>query len=117
MVNDGFMGSLYSKCVNEKYGYYCIETSDGFFTWSVDKVFVVREFYMHPEKRSMKDYLEMLKTMDVAARGHGFNEYFITVYLGAKNGLAESTLTLAIRHGFKVVPSQDPNQILLKRSL
>lgn len=111
------MSSLYSQCVNEKYGHYCVESREGFFTFSDDKRFVIREFYMSKEHRSMKDYLHMMKTMDLAASAHGFKEYFITVFLGAKNGLAENTLALAIRHGFELVPSQDSQQILLKRSV
>lgn len=116
-VNDGFMSSLYQQCVNEKYGYYCVEDAEGFFTYSVGKVFVVREFYVTAAKRTMKKYLEYVKIMDEAAKAHCFKEYFITVFIDAKNGLAENTLALAIRHGFKLVPSQDPGHVLLKRSL
>jgi hypothetical protein len=107
--------SLLAYCVKEKYCYDTHEDEHGFFCYSSDGSFMIREFYIKPESRpSIKIFLDYSKIMDQAARDKGFSEVYISIFMGAKNNLRENTLALALRCGFKL-DRLGPEHIYLKR--
>lgn len=109
--------SHYADCIKDKYNLETYEDEHGFFSFSAGNEFLITEFYIKPESRGPKQiYKKYLEVMYQKARDLGFKELSVSVYMQAKNGLAEATLFLMLREKFKLSHLQN-GLIFLKKAV